>query len=150
MQKTRLKRMLSLAVCTVLIAAMALFAAGCSDKKEGTASSSSSEVSETEITVVGEGETEFMFSVIDTDGEEVFFEIHTDEDIVGKALTEIGMIEGEDGPYGLYVKTVNGTTLDYDKDGKYWAFYVDGEYAVTGVDITEIETEKAYSFRAEK
>lgn len=48
---------------------------------------------------------------------------------VGKALLDQGVIAGEDSSYGLYVKTVNGTTLDYDTDGMYWAFYINGEYA---------------------
>ena len=37
----------------------------------------------------------------------------------------------------------------YDKDGKYWAFYVDGEYAATGVDSTDITAGATYTFKAE-
>ena len=48
----------------------------------------------------------------------------------------MGLIAGEDSDYGLYVKTVNGVTVDYDTDGKYWAFYVDGEYAATDVAVS--------------
>ncbi len=99
--------------------------------------------------VVGEGKTNFVFSVVDVDGNETFFDVYTDKTTVGEALLDCKLIEGEDGQYGLYVKTVNGTTLDYDKDGKYWAFYIDGEYAPTGVDLTEITQGKAYSFKAE-
>ena len=62
---------------------------------------------------------------------------------------ELGLISGEESQYGLYVKTVNGITLDYDKDGKYWAFYIGGEYAVTGVDTTEITAGSTYTFKAE-
>ena len=61
----------------------------------------------------------------------------------------MGLISGEDGAYGMYVKNVNGTTLDYDKDGKYWAFYINDEYAVSGVDKTKIDESAKYSFRAE-
>ena len=61
-----------------------------------------------------------------------------------------GIIEGEDGPYGLYVKTVNGITLDYDKDGLYWAFYENDEYALTGVDLTKITEGQTYAFRPQK
>ena len=61
----------------------------------------------------------------------------------------LGLIAGEDSEYGLYVKTVNGVTVDYDQDGKYWAFYVDGEYAATGVDSTDITTGATYTFKAE-
>lgn len=61
----------------------------------------------------------------------------------------VSMGEGEDSEYGLYVKTVNGVTVDYDQDGKYWAFYVDGEYAATGVDSTDITAGATYTFKAE-
>ena len=60
------------------------------------------------------------------------------------------MIAGEDSPTGIYVKSVNGITADYDKDGSYWAFYVDGEYAQTGVGSTPAEDGGDYAFRAEK
>jgi hypothetical protein len=68
---------------------------------------------------------------------------------VGEALLDEKLIAGEEGPYGLYVKTVNGITLDYDKDGYYWSFYIDGEYGLTGVDQTEITNGAAYAFKAE-
>ena len=61
----------------------------------------------------------------------------------------MGIIEGEQGPYGLYVKAVNGVYADYDTDGAYWAFYINGEYAETGVDMTEIDETAVYSFRYE-
>ena len=70
--------------------------------------------------------------------------------IVGEALQELGVLKGEEGPYGLYIKAVNGKTLDYEKDGAYWAFYVDGAYAVTGVDETDIVETSVYQLRAEK
>ena len=47
------------------------------------------------------------------------------------------------------VDTVNGITLDYNKDGKYWAFYINNEYAMTGVDSTPVEEGAAYAFVAE-
>ncbi len=49
-----------------------------------------------------------------------------------------------------YVKTVNGITADYDTDGTYWAFYVNGEYAMTGVDSTPVEDGAVYAFKVEK
>ena len=69
---------------------------------------------------------------------------------VGAALLSLGLIAGEDSEYGLYVKTVNGETADYDVDGTYWAFYVNGEYAMTGVDATTLEAGAIYAFRVEK
>ena len=70
--------------------------------------------------------------------ESVVFTIKTDKDTVGEALFEHKLIDGEEGQYGLYVKTVNGITADYDTDKSYWAFYIDGEYAISGVDSTKI------------
>ena len=43
----------------------------------------------------------------------------------------------------------NGKTLDYEKDGKYWAFYINDEYAATGVDATEVVEGTSYKFAAE-
>ena len=61
-----------------------------------------------------------------------------------------GLIEGEEGPYGLYVKVVNGIRADYDKDKVYWAFYINGDYAMSGVDVTEICAGDEYALRVEK
>lgn len=99
--------------------------------------------------VLGEGKTSFTFVVVDLDQNETTYTINTDETTVGAALLALGLIAGEEGEYGLYVKTVGGITLDYDKDGKYWGFYVDGEYAMTGVDATNIVAGATYTFKAE-
>ena len=74
----------------------------------------------------------------------VTFTIKTDKDTVGAALLEHGLIAGEEGAYGLYVKQVNGITADYDVDQTYWSFYINGEYAMTGVDTTEITEGATY------
>lgn len=88
-------------------------------------------------------------SAVDLEGNEKTFQITTNKSTVGEALMDEGLLAGEPGPYGLYVKTVNGITLDYDKDGKYWAFYVDGEYGLTGVDETAIQPGSTYCFKPE-
>ena len=164
MKATNLKRWLSLLLCVVLIAAVALMANGCSkDTEKETPESTqgagkneekepSAENAETESSkgnVLGTGATVFTFTVTDLEGKETAFEIHTDKKMVGEALMEHDLIAGEAGDYGLYVKTVNGLTVDYDKDGKYWAFYINGEYGMSGVDTTEIEAGATYSFKAE-
>ena len=68
----------------------------------------------------------------------VTFTIHTDADTLGAALLEHELIAGEDGQFGIYVKTVNGILADYDVDKSYWGFYQNGEYLMTGVDTTAI------------
>lgn len=165
MKMTRLKNKLSLFLCIVLIAAIALFTTGCNDNmvetpEQGTTQDTQS-TAENDSNVsgegisklgdceLGEGETEFIFTVTDIDGKETKFQIHTDKKTVGEALVELDLIEGEDGPYGMYVKTVNGDTYDYDTDGKYWAFYMNGEYAASSVELTDITEGATYSFKVE-
>lgn len=75
----------------------------------------------------------------------VLFTIHTDGKTVGDALTENGLISGDQGDFGLYVKVVNGITADYDVDQSYWSFNVGDEMAMTGVDGTEIAEGVRYS-----
>ena len=76
--------------------------------------------------------------------------VNTDEETLGAALLKLGVVAGDDSEYGLYVKTVNGETADYDTDGSYWAFYIDGEYAMAGVDYTAPEAGKTYAFKVEQ
>lgn len=148
MQKTLTKKLLCAAVCIVLIAAIALFTFGCNNTTPEAPISTTSPVQT--ATPLGEGATKFTFTVTDPDGKETAFEISTDKTVVGEALQELNLIQGEEGPYGLYVKTVNGITVDYDTDGMYWAFYINGEMAPTGVDMTEIKPDETYAFKASK
>lgn len=129
----------------------ALFTTGCNGGTDNSAPSPTRTAVDvqTERTVLGEGSAKFDFTVADKEGNETPFEIHTDKQTVGEALTELGLIDGEKSEYGLYVKTVNGITADYDKDGVYWAFYVNGEYATTGIDATVITEGASYSLRIE-
>lgn len=141
MKKTVLFKSLSLSVCIVLIAVTALFTTGCNDSKTTSAPSGTQVSSQT---------VEFTFKVTDADGLGTDFTISTDKKTVGEALLEENLIAGDDGKYGLYVKTVNGVTLDYDKDGMYWAFYENGQYASKGVESTEVTAGAEYAFKAEK
>lgn len=88
----------------------------------------------------------FTVIVVDADGTETTFEYTSDKATVGEALLEEGLIAGDEGEYGLYVTTVNGITADWDADQTYWSFEIDGEYAMTGVDATEIVEGTTYSF----
>lgn len=146
-----MKKKLSMLLCMMLVVAMTVVTNGCGSSTDESAVGTDTNVAvETEAIVIGEGATQFMFTVVDQDGNETAFEIHTDKATVGEALLEHEMIAGEEGDFGIYVKTVNGITADYDVDGTYWAFYINGEYATTGVDVTEIAAGNSYSFKEEK
>ena len=144
------KRLLSLILCVMLTVAMAFTATGCNGGKNDESASDKTEAEAfADGDVLGEGSKEFAFTVADKEGNETHLTIRTDQEIVGDALQELGVIDGEEGEYGLYVKTVNGITADYDKDGVYWAFYVNGEYAAEGVDSTKITEGDTYAFKVE-
>ena len=147
-QTSKISHKLSFILCMMLVAATTLIMTGCNDKatQEVTPGTSVS----VESNVLGEGDTKFTLSVVDQDGNETQFEIHTDKETVGEALLECGMVEGDEGEFGLYVKKVNGIEADYDKNGTYWAFYINGEYATTGVDSTTITEGDTYSLKVEK
>lgn len=169
MQMKRSKKLLSFILCIALTVAMAMFTTGCNgsigndnssdaeievntqteDNSQTGGNSQADDNSQSEFQQLGEGSAKFLFTVVDGDGEETQFEIHTDKETVGEALFELELIAGDESEYGLYVKTVNGITVDYDKDGKYWAFYVDDEYAPTGVDSTAITEGASYAFKVE-
>ena len=166
MQKKCSKKLLSLILSTMLIVAMAFSMTACGGNNTETPNTQGqSQVGgaeqETQTgnaendaqdgkTVLGKGAVVFNFVVVDGEGNEKVFEIHTDKTTVGEALLEVQLIEGEEGAYGLYVKKVNSITADYDVDQTYWAFYINGEMAMTGVDATDVEAGATYSFKVEK
>ncbi len=161
MKKTKITKILSVALCFMLVALIAIFANGCKAKKTAPADSvetsakttesttnadegttkedkTAAQNSSEEITKLGKGEKTFTFTVKDADRKETVFEIKSDKKTVGEALEEQGLISGKESQYGLMVDTVMGIRADYDKDKAYWALYIGGEYAQTGVDQTEL------------
>ena len=153
MKTKNFSKKLLVTLSIVLIAVMALVIAGCTNNQNNeptTTEPVQTTADQSSVINKGEGEKAFAFSVTDLDGNETYFMIKTDKETVGEALVEVGLISGEEGPYGLYVKTVNGITLDYEKDKAYWAFYEENAYANAGVDKTPITEGAVYSFRAEK
>lgn len=147
MKKT--KQFLSALICLILIISTAFFCNGCKKESEND-NETTTQANSVDISVIGSGKTVFYFTAVDEIGNETKWEVHTDKETVGEALTDEKLIFGEDGPYGLYVKTVNGITLSYEESGYYWAFYEGDDYALKGVELTEIEDGKEYSFRAQK
>lgn len=91
----------------------------------------------------GEGKITVQVEV-KAEEQSVTFTVNTDEKYLGDALVGHELIDGEEGQYGLYVKSVNGIVADYDVDQSYWAFYKNGEYMMTGIDTTEIADGEHY------
>ena len=144
------KKLVSWLLCMMLIVAMALTTVGCGTDEQNGGQQATEQNADSNVTVLGEGKTQFDFTVVDKDGNATEFEIHTDKATVGEALLELNLIAGDEGEYGLYVKQVNGITADYDVDQTYWAFYVNDAYATAGVDATAVEAGAKYAFKVEK
>ena len=148
MKTTKIFKSLAFFLCLALIAAMALTAIGCNGSENESGAASESQRGDAKD--VGSGEKSFYLSVSDAEKNETRFIVHTDKEIVGDALLELSLIAGDESAFGLYVKTVNGITADYDVDGTYWAFYVEDALSMVGVDAVKIEDGAHYSFKVEK
>ena len=64
-------------------------------------------------------------------------EIDTDAEYLRGALEEHNLIFGDESEFGLFVKTVDGRTVD-DAKQEWWCFTKGGETIMTGVDTTPI------------
>ena len=144
MKNYSIKKLLALVLAFVLTAAAAL--SGCSTTP---AETTAPPAETTPVTEVGEGAANFELTIVDKDGVTHLYRVHTNVGMMGEALTEVGLIDGEQGPYGMYIKSVLGQVLDYETDGMYWSFYVNGEYAQTGVDQIPVEHDGKYMLKAE-
>ncbi|MCL2563708.1 MAG: hypothetical protein FWE08_06705 [Oscillospiraceae bacterium] len=98
------------------------------------------------VAEIGQGETVFRFEVTDPDETVTAWDVHTDEATVGAALFAVGLIDGDETAWGLMVTEVNGVVADWDANGAFWGFFIDGEFAVTGVDATYIAPGVTYAF----
>ncbi len=96
-----------------------------------------------EDTTIGEGSLELTVKVV-TEDKTLTLTVLTDATVLGDALIENGLVEGEEGPYGLYIKKVNGISAVYETDGAYWSLSVNGETALTGADGIETEDGAVY------
>lgn len=128
-----------------VISAFAMLFCGCTKEPSETSNAAVSSVSAEENGY----NYLFTFEVVDSEGKTERKEIETNEKHLGKALQNLELIKGEEGPYGLYIKEVNGIIADYDTDGTYWALYVNDEYSMTGANQIEITNGAIYSFRVE-
>lgn len=123
MEEKEMKKWIWILIAAVLVAALAvgMLAAYWLTRPETTA-----------------GEKKITVTVVHGDGSEKTFTYDTDEEYLGAVLVDAGLIQGNDGPYGLEMHTVDGEKADWNENKSYWALYIGEEYALTGVDSTPI------------
>lgn len=121
--------MKKLRLITILVIVMMIFV-GCSSNSNNDSNVDNNDNAETEKNI--------KVDVVLADGTSKTFEITTTADNLGDALVEEKLVEGEDSQYGLYIKTVDGVTVDESKE-EWWCLTKNGGETVnTGVDSTEI------------
>ena len=84
------------------------------------------------------GEKNIVVEVVHSDETSKEFRYTTDAEYLREVLEEDGLIEGEEGQFGMYIKVVDGERAVYEEDNAYWAFYQGDEYANQSVDLTPI------------
>lgn len=78
------------------------------------------------------GEKTITVTVVHKDGTEKAFTYHTDEAYLGPVLLAQKLVEGEEGPYGLTISTVDGETADWNVDQGWWQIFIGEESATLG------------------
>lgn len=89
-------------------------------------------------------------TVVGPDGSSKEHTVNTDSSKnLREALEGVGLIAGEEGAFGLYVKVVDGVTADYDIDGSWWSLTKEGVLC-SGVDSTPISDGDRFEFTYSK
>ena len=88
-----------------------------------------------------EGSKAITIEVVNKAQETTTYEVKTDAEYLRQAMEETKDLtfSGTESEYGMMVETINGETADYNADGAYWAFYVNGDYCNYGIDQQPVE-----------
>lgn len=128
---------------------IALSFASCSGKKGENTDKEPVSLSQQSYKKIGSGSRSFYLDIEFENGGKSYYEVGTDKEYVGEALKELKIIDGENGPYGLYVLTVDGETHKYEESKTFWELSVDGTPSPYGVDKVKIQDGEHYSFSVE-
>ncbi len=83
------------------------------------------------------GDKQFVLEVVHGDGSVQRLTIQTDRAWLGEALRDEGLIDGEEGPYGMFIKTVDGETADESRQ-EWWCLTRSGGTVNTSADDAPI------------
>lgn len=118
------KRIISL---IALVAVVSVIFAGCTlFKPQGT-----------------EGSKTFSVTIVHKDGSQRDENITSTRVYLAEALRDEGIIGDEGIKTGMYL-TIDGETANWDPDQAYWGIYVNGEYALYGLNDIPIEDGASY------
>lgn len=89
------------------------------------------------------GTKSITVDVIHGDGSLKTFAYDTEREYLGEVLTDEKLVEGESGPYGLFITTVDGETAD-DANQEWWCITKDAVQLNTSADQTPIADGEKY------
>lgn len=114
---------------------MLLSFAACS--KQDAKKTDETKKAKTTTSTTQKAEKSITIEVIGKDNKKKEFKIETKEKFLRGALEQEKLVEGEEGDYGLFVKTVDGYKVD-DAKKEWWCFSKNGKDCQKGVDETKI------------
>jgi len=84
-----------------------------------------------------EGVKKYTLEIILADGTSTTHELKTEEEYLGQALLDEGLITGTEGEYGLFITSVNGIVPDSSKQ-EWWCLTVNYEEWMYGISQTPV------------
>ena len=125
MEQKRNKKII-VAIVALLIVAAAMFAVYRFAMPQGT-----------------KGDKSITVTVVHGDQTEKVFEYDTDEEYLGPVVTKDGLVEGEEGEFGLFITTVDGETADEAKQ-EWWCVTKGSEQVIEDGDAFELTLTVGY------
>ena len=92
-----------------------------------------------------QGSTTITIAVTHGNGDVKEFIIHTDEEFLRGAMEQEGLVSGTEGPYGLYILTVDGETVD-EANQEWWGYTKSGEMVNYGIESCPIADGDHFEF----
>ncbi|MDE6700061.1 MAG: DUF4430 domain-containing protein [Acetatifactor sp.] len=95
------------------------------------------------------GSKSITIEVVNDRQETTAYQLQTEVEFLRQAMEEAEGLSfsGTESEYGMMVDTVNGLTADYNTDGAYWSFYVNGDYCNYGIDSQPVLDGDIFSIR---
>ena len=89
------------------------------------------------------GAKEITVKIIHADESEKEFIYQTEAEYLGEVIVSEGLVEGEQGQYGLFITVADGETADGSKQ-QWWCITKGGEQVNTSADLTPIADGDVY------
>ena len=91
-----------------------------------------------------EKKTDFNVVIVHKDGTQKEMTLKIQEEFLGAALINAGVIEAEENRFGMHIKKADGEKAVFKEDCAYWAVYVGEEFATKSTDLLPVEGGQTY------